>query len=249
MKNVITKIGLGLAILLLISILGFVIWAQTPLGPMPKAIQALQSQPEFLVDSGEWFIFKPQNQSTNAGLIIYPGGRVDPRSYAPIAAEIAQHGYLVVITPMPLNLAVFSPSLALDVIAAFPEIENWSIAGHSLGGAMAANLVRANPEIFTGLILWASYPAESDDLSQTDIQVLSVSATLDGLSTPAKIEATRHLLPENTTWFVIEGGNHAQFGWYGDQNGDFPATITRNQQQASLVKATLSFLDQITSVK
>jgi hypothetical protein len=36
---------------------------------------------------------------------------------------------------MPLNLAVFSPNKADEVITDFPEIEEWYIAGHSLGGA------------------------------------------------------------------------------------------------------------------
>ena len=72
-------------------------------------------------------------------MIFYPGGRVDPRSYAPAARAIAAQGYLAVITPMPLNLAVFTPGRAAQVIAAYPEIHTWAIGGHSLGGAMAAN--------------------------------------------------------------------------------------------------------------
>ena len=220
-------------------------WAQTPSGPMPEALAALQSTADVEVVTNEWLIFKPANKAAENGLIIYPGGRVDPRSYAPSAAAIAQQGYLVVITPMPLNLAVFSPALALEVQQTFPEIKNWSIAGHSLGGAMAANLIRNNPQSFDGLILWASYPAENDNLSEVDIRTLSIHASLDGLTTPEKIEATRHLLPDSTTWVVIEGGNHAQFGWYGDQNGDNPAQIDRNQQQDIIVQATLAFLSEI----
>lgn len=245
MKIKIIKIGAGVTLLILIALAGFILWAQTPSGPMPEALAALQSTAEVEVVTSEWLIFKPANKAPENGLIIYPGGRVDPRSYAPSAAAIAQQGYLVVITPMPLNLAVFSPALALEVQQTFPEIKNWSIAGHSLGGAMAANLIRNNPQAFDGLILWASYPAENDNLNEVDIRTLSIHASLDGLTTPEKIEATRHLLPESTTWVVIDGGNHAQFGWYGDQNGDNPAQIDRDQQQDIIIQATLAFLSEI----
>ena len=34
------------------------------------------------------------------------------------------------------------------------------------------------------------------------------------------------LLPPGTRFIPIEGGNHAQFGWYGDQNGDNPVSYT-----------------------
>jgi hypothetical protein len=41
----------------------------------------------------------------------------------------------------------------------------------------------------------------------------------------------------------IEGGNHAQFGWYGFQDGDNAATISRVQ----VVRATLAQLQKITN--
>jgi hypothetical protein len=50
------------------------------------------------------------------------------------------------------------------------------------------------------------------------------------------------LLPPDTQWTAIEGGNHAQFGWYGPQSGDHPATISRTAQQARTVRATIDLL-------
>ena len=93
-----------------------------------------------------------------------------------------------------------------------------------------------------GLFFWAAYPASSDDLSSQTLAVASISASLDGLATPAKIDASRLLLPFSTAWVVIEGGNHAQFGWYGDQPGDNPALISREVQQQQAVESTLSLL-------
>jgi pimeloyl-ACP methyl ester carboxylesterase len=148
---------------------------------------------------------------------------------------------------MPLNLAVFGSSKAGAVIEAYPEIDRWVIGGHSLGGSMAALYAYNHPDQIDGLVLWASYPASSDDLTNSGLKVASISASLDGLATPDKIEASRSLLPADTTWLEIDGGNHAQFGWYGDQAGDNPATITREAQQAQVIKATLDLMKSVST--
>jgi pimeloyl-ACP methyl ester carboxylesterase len=233
---------LALLSLLVVLFLGFVIWGSTPAIPMPEALTALQPDSAVMVETGKWLVFTPLASQPTTGLIIYPGGRVDYRSYSPAAHQIATHGYLVVIVHVPLNLAVFNPAAAAEVIAAYPEIQHWAVGGHSLGGSMAASFAHSHPGTVLGLILWASYPAGSDDLSSSGMKVLSISGTLDGLSTPAKIEASHALLPADTIFVPIEGGDHAQFGWYGPQSGDNPATISREDQQSQIVQATLDFL-------
>jgi hypothetical protein len=107
---------------------------------------------------------------------------------------------------------------------------------------MAANFVHSNPEAAGGLVLWASYPAGGDDLSSYQFAVSSIYGTLDGIATPAKIDASRPLLPPDTQWIAIEGGNHAQFGWYGPQSGDSLPAISREEQQTRIVEATLQLL-------
>lgn len=226
---------------------GFVWWARTPLGPLPEALAALQSDPKVQVEAGTWYVFRPVGETPQVGVIFYPGGRVDPRAYAPAAHQIAAQGYLVIITPMPLNLAVFNSDQAREVIAAFPEIRHWAVGGHSLGGAMAAhfaalNAVSSAPAPVDGLFLWAAYPAEADDLSQLPIRVVCVYGALDGLATTDKIDAARPLLPAQTQFTRLEGGNHAQFGWYGPQPGDNPAEIGRGEQTRQAVEATLALL-------
>jgi acetyl esterase/lipase len=185
------RILLGFLGLLIVIVLGFVIWGSTPAKPMPEALSALQSDPMVHVETGKWLVFNPLTSQPTTGFIFYPGGRVDYRAYAPAAHQIAAQGYLVVIVPMPLNLAVFNPAAAADVIAAFPEIQHWAVGGHSLGGSMAANFAHSQSGKAQGLVLWASYPAGSDDLSSSVMKVLSISGTLDGLSTPTKIEASQ----------------------------------------------------------
>ncbi len=240
-----TRILLAVLGLVTVLVLGFMIWVSTPAKPMPEALTALQPDSAVMVETGKWLVFTPLASQTTTGFIIYPGGRVDYRAYAPAANNIAAQGYLVVIVHVPLNLAVFNPAAASQVIAAYPEIQHWVVGGHSLGGSMAANFAHAHPGAVQGLVLWASYPAGSDDLSSSGIKVLSISGTLDGLSTPAKIEASRSLLPADTIFVSIEGGNHAQFGWYGPQAGDNPAAISRDDQQAQIIQATMALLAAI----
>jgi predicted alpha/beta-hydrolase family hydrolase len=237
-----TRILLAVSGLLVVLAAGFVAWGSTPAGSMPEGLAAIQSTSQVAVTTGKWLTFQPAGLQPATGFIIYPGGRVDYRAYAPAALAIAEKGYLVVIPRMPLSLAVFNPDVAAAVIAAHPEIKHWAVGGHSLGGSMAATFVYTHPKAVEGLVLWASYPAASNNLSSSAMHVLSISGTLDGLSTPAKIAASRALLPADTVWVPIAGADHAQFGWYGLQSGDNPASISREEQQAQIVQATLDFL-------
>jgi pimeloyl-ACP methyl ester carboxylesterase len=238
-----TRIFLALfGLVFVVFAAGFVVWGETPAQPMPEALAALQSDTQITVTSGQWLVFTPASSVPTTGLIIYPGGRVDYRAYAPAAHQIAAQGYLVVIVPMPLNLAIFGVNAAQDVQAAYPQIRHWAVGGHSLGGAMAAAFAKTHPDAVQGLALWAAYPASRDDLSLSGLRVVSIFGSQDGLATGEKMEASRPLLPADTTWVQISGGNHAQFGWYGDQAGDNPASISRTDQQAQMVAATLGML-------
>jgi pimeloyl-ACP methyl ester carboxylesterase len=239
------RVLIGVAVLLLAASTAFVVWGLTPAPPMPEALAAIKSDERVTVSLDRWIVFEPTDDAHQTGLIIYPGGRVDPRAYAPAARAIAEHGYHVVIVPMPFNLAVFAAGRAAEVMHAYPATTRWAVGGHSLGGAMAALFADENLQLVQGLVLWASYPAQSNDLSQSGLRVVSVYGTRDGLATREKIDASRALLPASTEWVEIDGGNHAQFGWYGAQSGDLPATIRRPAQQEQVVAATLRLLEAI----
>ncbi len=230
---------------LLFAIIGLATWANDTAAPMPEAIAALSSDAQVTVTEDNWITFAPTASQPETGLIIYPGGRVDPRAYAPVAHTIASQGYLVVIVPMPLNLAFFDANAASDVIAANQHIQQWAIAGHSLGGAMAAQYAHNQPTLVDGLALWAAYPAQNSDLSANDLDVVSVYGTEDGLASVTDVENARNLLPPDVQWWPITGGNHAQFGWYGEQAGDNPAAIDRLTQQALMIEATLNLLNNL----
>jgi dienelactone hydrolase len=243
--RILRKLWWLLPVLLLLGVVASVVWALTGPAPMPEAIEALVPDSQVQVETARWLIFRPAVGRAATGLILYPGARVDPRAYAPAARHLASAGYLVVIPPMPLNLAVLAPGRAANVMAAFPEIQRWAVGGHSLGGAMAARFAYQQPGAVQGLVLWASYPASSDDLSGRDLVVTSIYGTRDGLATADKIAASRPLLPRGTRWVAIEGGNHAQFGWYGPQQGDGEATLSRADQQSQIVAATQELLDSV----
>ena len=48
-------------------------------------------------------------------------------------------------------------------------------------------------------------------------------------------------------WVEIDGSNHAQFGWYGEQPGDGKATISHLEQQEQIVAATAELLEVLTA--
>jgi predicted esterase len=240
------RVLLVLLIALLLTFIAFIVWANTPPAPMQAALDALVSDASVTVATTPWITFTPTEITPTTGFIFYPGGRVDVRSYAPPLRQIAESGVLVVAVPMPLNLAVFGQNNADAVIQAYAgQIDRWVIGGHSLGGAMAGRYAYEHSDTIAGLVLWASFVEESYSLAGRDIAVASISGTLDGLATQGETAQNQAALPEQTIFVAIEGGNHAQFGDYGEQPGDNPAAITREEQQAQAVAATLALIERV----
>jgi len=232
-----------IGVLLLLGIAGFITWGLTPLGPTSEALAAMESNANVTVkENGNFVVFTPTSNTPITGFILYPGGHVDYRSYAPVAQEIASRGYMVSIVQMPLSLAVFGISRADDVIAAYPDMRYWVVGGHSLGGSMAASYAQNHHDTVQGLVLWASYPVNSDDLSSTSLKGLSTYGSNDQVLNRDNFNATVSLLPPGTIMQVIQGGNHAQFGNYGLQPGDGTATISDTDQQMQAADLTVRLL-------
>ena len=168
-------------------------------------------------------VFYPESYDT--GLIFYPGGKVEFTAYMTLMEYCAQEGILCVLMPMPFNLAVLASDAAAAIPEQFPEIENWYMAGHSLGGSMAASFA-AETDWVDGLILLAAYSTED----VTAMPVLSIYGSADGVLNLEKYEKYRSNLPADCAEMVIEGGNHAYFGVYGQQDGDGQAAITNLEQ-------------------
>lgn len=183
-------------------------------------------------------VFEPED--AKAGFIFYPGGKVQQEAYAPLMKACAGQGILCVLVQMPFNLAVFDINAADGILAQYPQIEKWYIGGHSLGGSMAAAYLEKHTEAYEGLILLASYSAA--DLSDTDLDVLSVYGTNDGVLNMEKYMDNMEKLPRLME-SEIEGGCHAYFGNYGQQAGDGAATISREEQIGRTAQTIAAFVE------
>ncbi len=161
-------------------------------------------------------------------LIFYPGGKVEYTAYAPLMAALAEKGIFCIAVKMPCNLAVLDIHAAKKVRERYPEIDDWYIGGHSLGGSMAASHLGQYADDYRGLILLGAYSTE--DLSETNLNVLSIYGTEDTVLNREKYEQYRPDLPSGFSEQVIEGGCHAYFGMYGKQAGDGIPTLTAKEQ-------------------
>jgi hypothetical protein len=238
------RIAIVLGILVLLAAVAGA-WYVQPQSNLPEASAAMISTPAVVVSQDRgWIEFRPTASVPTTGFIVYPGGKVEPAAYARSAQAIAEAGYLVVIVPMPLNLAVLGVDRAKDVVAAYPDIEHWVIGGHSLGGAMAGQLLSTFPGHIGGLALWAAFP-NADLSAACGLQAMSIWGSLDAGAERFGSAATRATLPTETRYVVIDGGNHEQMGDYTGQPNDPPATIGRDAQQAQVQQATIELLRSV----
>lgn len=164
---------------------------------------------------------------TKYGLIFYPGAKIEYTAYEPLMERLAGEGVLCLLVKMPFNLAIFDKDAADGLNLIYPEIEHWYIGGHSLGGAMAADFAAENSGI-EGVVLLAAFPSE--DMSKTDMRVLSIYGSNDGILDRKSYEKAKSKLPSDFTEQVIEGGNHSGFAFYGEQRGDGTASISTAEQ-------------------
>lgn len=244
MKKKVLKISLFLVVaIILISSIFLGSFFLTSYKPTSAALSNIDNSVSLNIDDDNLITLTPKNTNVETGLIIYPGAKVEPESYIPLADKIAEAGYEVVITPMPLNFAIFDSEAADKAISHFPNIKHWAISGHSLGGVMAAKYASEHSNI-DGVIFYASYP-QDDALKNSDVEVTSIYGSLDGVADLDKIANSKDLLPSSTDFVELEGGNHAQFGSYGEQSGDNPATISNDEQISEAATASINLLDEI----
>ena len=241
-KKAIKFVIIGLVAIITIGALGLVVWSKIGTYPARSvASSALESTDRVTITQGKWITFTPVEE-VKTGLIFYPGGLVEPTAYAPILHQIAEEGVLVIIVPMPLNLAILNTGAANSVIDHYPNIATWIIAGHSLGGAAAAIFAENNPTKIDAIALWDSYPANSADLSDNSISAISIFGTTDNFPNTDDFNDQRYLLPEDTIFFPIEGASHAQFGDYGPQTGDVVPSISLSEQHERVAEVMLDFI-------
>lgn len=234
------------AVAFLVAFIVLVAWARQVVPADRSARFALDSDDAVVVEKGDWITFRPRDADPVTGLIFYPGGKAEPVAYAPILRALAARGFLVVMCPMPLNIALLAPERAARVIPRFPEIRRWAIAGHSLGGVMAAEFAERHARQIAGVILWAAYPAGFTNISRQHLAVLTIFGTMDNLATPAKVAQAQLRLPPDSSYISVPGGDHWGFGNFDSQVSN--GTISRDAQQAKVLDATQAFLDRLAPV-
>lgn len=168
------------------------------------------------------------DKDNGIGVIFYPGGKVEYTAYIPLLELLAEQGYTCYIPKMPVNLAIFGINKADDVMIMNQNIEKWYIAGHSLGGAMASSYASKNSDKLKGIIFLGAYP--SSDISKTKLSMLSIVGSKDNVINRENYEKNKSKAAEGAIYKILEGGNHANYGDYGKQEGDGEATISREEQ-------------------
>lgn len=208
-----------------------------------NALTALESSKYVNVEETvDYIAFEPAVEFYNKGIIFYPGGSVEPEAYAPLMHAVAEEGYLCIIMKMPLKLSVLDTDKADKAREDYSNVADWYMAGHSLGGAMAAGYAHENASQIRGLILLAAYSIE--DLTKDNLNVLSIYGSMDCILDMEKYEACRSNLPTDMKELVINGGNHANFGNYGAQKGDGVAKVSPDEQRAVTAEAICEFLEE-----
>ncbi|MBU1586344.1 MAG: alpha/beta hydrolase [Actinobacteria bacterium] len=209
-------------------------------GDRAAALEAWENPAVTITSTDHSIVISPTGEATGAGLVFIPGAKVDPYAYLyKLSGIVEQSGATVVITKPTLNLAFFDTRPLSVFEADAPDVTRWFVGGHSLGGVRACQLAGTDGTV--GLVLFGSYCA--NDLSGSGLEVLSISGSNDGLSTPSKIDEAKHLLPENTNFVQIEGLNHAGFGDYGYQSGDGVSTLTDAEERTQITDQLRSLFD------
>jgi cell division protein YceG involved in septum cleavage len=227
------KLKKVLVIILVIIVLffgGFYIYASDYYRADLMVNELIES--EDLITVNDNYTLLTAAEDTDTALIFYPGAKVEYIAYVPILDKLRQQGITCILLKMPFNMAIFDSNAADDIFDKFPEIENWFVGGHSMGGAMASSYVSDNKDKVEGLILLGAYIYK--DVSDKD--ALTIYGTFNS-NLEKNIDYTDNIV-------IIDGGNHAQFGNYGKQKGDPNATITTEQQQNIAVEVIIEFIEK-----
>lgn len=232
---------LTIIILLVVSLSGILIWTNNTYKPSEELLELVKESD--YIKEGDFYVFEPKDKSNGKGIVIYPGALVEPLSYGYIANELSKQGYLVAIPDVNLNLSITENNKAEEFIENYNDkIQDWYVCGHSMGGVSAAYYAEENQDTIDGIILLGSYPSKSTDLSDNNQIVLSIYAENDGLTTLDDVEESKKNLPKDAIFSEIKGGNHAQFGMYGEQKGDNKAEISAKDQQDQIINLIETYI-------
>ena len=230
-QSLVKRVLLIVIALMVAALVGTCVYMSIPMPADATAKSAMDSTGAFSSDevtvekNNGKIVFAPKEPV--AGFIFYPGARVDPEAYAPLMQCLASRGVLCVVCPMPFNFALMGVNAADGVQEMYPQVRTWYIGGHSLGGVAASLYAKNHSDSFAGLVLLASRSTEN--LSNEPLKVLEIHGSNDEVIKAEAMEDAKSNVPQLEE-VVIPGGNHAQMGSYGKQDGDGTATISAEEQ-------------------
>ena len=215
-----------------------------------------------VTETEEYFLF--DGAGTEDALVFYPGARVEAAAYSPLMMRLAENGTDCFLCRMKYNFAMLDAEAAEDVRAAAGNnsYRRWYLGGHSLGGVTAAGLVTQDEAAdetsdageddadtaadadkspaWDGIVLLAAYPT-----APITVPAILIYGTNDGIVEPEEYGriVENGLWPEDFTEVRLEGGNHAQFGDYGEQNGDNKAEMSFDEQLDKTAAAITEWIE------
>lgn len=229
------KIGIIIIIVLVIAYAAFTFLSYN---------HAQDTATKYLNGTSEVSVVKIDNglfvdgHGNDTAFIFYPGAKVEYTSYLPMLCDLASEGVDCYVVQMPFNFAIFGENEA-DSIINSTNYSHYILSGHSMGGYVASSYM-AHSGKGDGLVLLAAYPTE-----KISKPALSIYGSDDGVLNYKSYNESKPLM-DNLTEVIIDGGNHAQFGYYGNQSGDNPSKITPEKQQGQSVDEIVKFIDKLT---
>ncbi|MBR0282792.1 MAG: alpha/beta hydrolase [Oscillibacter sp.] len=228
-KPLVIKILLVLLVLLLLCV-AFLLYVIIFGGAKPDetALEALKGGDGVTVQEiPQGWLFDGPSEDT--AIILYNAFNARETVYAPLAVKIAQETADVFVMKTPLKIAILGLNKAKEVQDSY-SYDHWYLAGHSLGGGAASIYVTSCENPPDGLILLGSYAIYQMVFEDIHIRTLSLYGSNDAALDIKQLESTRELMPEGSAMHCIEGGNHSQFGSYGQYPRSGTATITPEEQ-------------------
>ena len=184
-------------------------------------------------------------EASGTEIIFYPGGMVNPISYAPLARNLAKSGYNTHIVRMPWRMATKGYKQILDLFDLDDPQKQYVIGGHSQGAKMAAQFVYEHPTLIDGLYLMGTSHPRDIDMSRIEIPCMKLYAEFDGLASVKEVMENKALMPKGSKMILIEGGNHSQFGHMGKLFMDESPEISREEQQIIVLQHLMDFLNEL----
>ena len=182
-------------------------------------------------------------------VLFFPGGLVAPRAYLPLAKGIAAENYAVHIIKMPGRMATRGYLNIKTLFDLEDPSKNYLLGGHSQGGKMAAQFVFEHPKLVDGLFLLATSHPRDISLNSYKIPTIKIYAEKDGLASIAEVLENKDKLPLEAELKLLKGGNHSQFGYFGQLLMDGTPSINRETQHQQSIAYLTSFFDGIVNAK